>query len=204
MRSAWLYMSSIWNSLLLWTGIRKLSFRDKLPPEARVHFDEIIKLFKGGDKGRSTVVSERERVVADALNPTRANLWTATLGNIEPFLVSEVSPPSIVRVLDEELGKTITTFTAVHLSFHDTMGTSMVARLASLMNGEIIDLTVRLLDHLGNIVEVWKMRVRPVAIHPLVVLEYSQAEPIRWQLECECSKWEIQVVDGDQNSGTVN
>ena len=190
---------------MVWTGLKKLSFRQKLPPEARVHFDEIVKHFKNSGPGRPTSVSELEELKRVApMSPCRTNLWTASFGDIEPFLVSDFSPPSVIRARNVELETESTVFTSVHLSFYDMMGGSMVARLAGLMNGTSTDLTIKILDQLGAIVEVWKMVVRPIAIHPLVVLDYAQAEPIKWQLECECSKWDIQVVDDEQNYRTMN
>ncbi len=204
MRFAWLRLLSVWNSFLVWTGIRKLSFRDKLPPDARVHFDEIVKLFKQPEKGRPTHMGQIKDLCAPMMNSCRTNLWIANLGDIEPFLVADLSPPSTIRARDTELDKEVTVFGSVRMSFYDVVGGSMVARLASLMTGMSTDLSVKIVDSVGTILEVWKMKVRPIAIYPLMVLDYTRAEPIKWQLECECSEWNIQTVGDEENSGTVN
>ena len=163
-----------------------------------------MKLFKSSEKSRVTPVAELLESKPHALNPCRTNMWTANIGNIEPFVVADFSPPSIVRARNVELDTEVTIFTSTHLSFYDVVGSSVVAQLAALMNGQPVDLSIKILDQLGSIVEIWKMVVHPVAIHPLMMLDYDRAEVMKWQLECECSKWDIQVIDQHENQGTVN
>jgi hypothetical protein len=77
------------------------------------------------------------------------------------------------------------------MTFYDAVGGSMVSRLFELLKNGNTDLTVKMIDNVGTVLEVWKMRVRPAAIHPLTTLDYTKEDPIKWQLQAECLEWEV-------------
>jgi hypothetical protein len=183
MRSLFVGFIQKWNAFLIWLGIKNPpSFRDKLPPGAREHYDAIVKLLNPG-ANRTTVHSDS----GSKNTYSKANLWTVQIGSIESFLVAEFQAPSISKSSADEPFQYGTLF----MTFYDAVGGSMVSRLFELLKNGNTDLTVKMIDNVGTVLEVWKMRVRPAAIHPLTTLDYTKEDPIKWQLQAECLEWEV-------------
>lgn len=187
MKTFWLKLAKMWHNLLIWAGVRKLSFREKLPPAAKEQYDQIVKLLKPQGVQRTDVQVETIPKGFTEMTPSRANLWMIELGDIESFLVAEFNPPSIFKLsADEPLQ-----YGSVFLSFYDVIGGSMVSRLSSLLKNGTTELVVKIIDPVGTVIEAWKMKIRPASVHPLTILDYTKSDPIRWQLEADCLDWEV-------------
>lgn len=181
-------LHELWMKFLIWAGLKKLSFRDKLPLEAREHYDALTKMFsEKRDPLRSTsntvpgiqvaVESSRQR------EARKAHMWIVELANINSFLACEFRPPSAYQN-DSEVS-----YSPVIISFYEAMDSS-VKNIIDLL-GKTQDLKLKLVNHVGETVEEWHFQVRPISIHPMMSLDYHSSEAVKWQLECECLKWEI-------------
>lgn len=189
-----------WNRLLAFLGVRKkLSLREKLSLDGKVHYDAIVKLLKENPN-----VSQNQTLPSKFENCR--GRWLVELDEIDSFLISDFVLPSLTRKFTQSF-KTEIEYSSVFLSFYDVVESSTLIKLARLMSKESIDLDVKFMNSTGSIMELWKLKVRPVRICPLTSLSQSQTsntKPIIWQLECECLSWEVQTIDQNENAGTMN
>lgn len=186
MNKIWREIAKIWYDLLVWAGIKKRSFREKLPPLAREHYDAIVEIIsRSKTTNRSSIMNSTNYDENPRYEPNRSNLWIVELQGVDPFLAAEITPPQIYK----KKGKVV--FGSIFLSFHDPMGDSTVERLTKILEKESVSLSIKLVNHLGKVVEVWKMEIEPTAVRSLTMLNYNSAEVLKWQLEGHCLRWDV-------------
>lgn len=173
--SVFSWFSKLWKSFLFWLGVRKLSFRDKLPNECKDTFDEILKMKKEYPNANFQIKTKK---LAKNKN------WVVHFDDIDSSLISEIQFPEISY--SHTVNRIVSGSMCVHL--YETENFSTFDTLQQILKKEEVELTVEFFKQSSKseISKQIKMIVYPRTLHLSESLVNDENEPIEWILSLDC------------------